>query len=62
MFLVNRVKRFLGGVMRFRVGARQWVRTALLALVATAVTVFATPAPSMADGDLYFVGCEGSYT
>ncbi|MEQ4305380.1 hypothetical protein ABNF97_29035 [Plantactinospora sp. B6F1] len=27
----------------------------------TAVGVFAAPTPSMADGDLYFVGCEGAY-
>ncbi|MEJ3746138.1 hypothetical protein WEI85_22970 [Actinomycetes bacterium KLBMP 9797] len=36
-------------------------RAGVLALVLTAVAVFAAPPPSMAAGDLYFVGCEGSY-
>jgi len=52
MLLVNRVKRFLVGVMRSRAGAGRRVRAALLAQVATAVAVFATPTASMASGDL----------
>ncbi|KAB1903172.1 hypothetical protein [Micromonospora sp. AMSO31t] len=47
--------------MRSRRGAGKRVRGAFLAFVMTAVAVFAAPTPSMADGDLYFVGCEGSY-
>ncbi|GAA4260809.1 hypothetical protein [Dactylosporangium darangshiense] len=44
MPLVNRVKVFRAG---------------FVALVVTAIAVFAAPTPSMAGGDQYFVACEG---
>jgi hypothetical protein len=36
------------------------IRTGVLALVATAVAVFAAPTPSLADGDDYYFGCPVS--
>lgn len=54
------MKTVLVGLSSARLGSSRRIRAGLLALAVTAVTVFATSTPSMAGGDLYFVGCESA--
>lgn len=62
MLLVKRMKTVLVGLSRSRLSANRPVRAGLLALVVTAVAVFAAPKPSMASGDQYFVSCDASWS
>lgn len=51
---MSRIKAILAKLSRSRLGRSRPVRAGLLALVVTATTVFATPAPGMADGNYYW--------
>ncbi|WP_435124440.1 hypothetical protein [Micromonospora tulbaghiae] len=56
-----RSKVVLMRLFRSQLAVNRRIRGGLFALAMTAVAVFAAPTPSLASGDLYFVGCEGSY-
>ncbi len=52
----------LVGLSLSRLGLGRRLRGGLLALVVTAVAVFAAPTPSMAAGDNYFISCDAAFS